>query len=1370
MKGIFKILSFLIISFALLTSCTPEEQDNHVEENVTSQGGWKANDVVYYRGDADLALTGITDELLYKTEVKLQPQGGSESDKLFIIGKYDSELSRLAYSKLERVSTNSELESSYVICTDGVSVAIAYENYVTRYAAIDYFLSNFSSLDLTKQGTLVSKTIGIEEYVNETRNELREKDFLGLSSLSAGAVRVLKELYSLYDEDAYIWLANLYDPDIGGFYYSNSGRNTQGFLPDLESTAQALMFMADSGMLDNYGGKYGDAVSPEMRKAILAFAKNSQDPDDGYFYHPQWGKSISSTRLGRDLGWATRIISAFGEKPIWDTPNGVGGEQGKPGSEVAMTSSLRAGSALPVSRIVLTAAPAYLKDVELFKEHLENDFDWENNSYRAGNAIESELGQIQNAGKEYTEALIEFLNSKQKSNGLWEDSINYDSVNGLMKISVAYTELKAEIPKADVAMNSALTMLKSDDSASHVCSVYNPWKAVANILESIKKVSGDSEVQKLRKSFIDEAEELIKVTLDKLMVFKKSDGGFSYYVKYSAANSQGSAVALEKTEESDVNATMICVNSIITAMFDVFGIEPVNRYYPVDYAFLTDTIMHLGTIIKDEIPDAEVITFDEYDPYMGNSEGGVEKSPDDYVENIVGDIEIDNSGYKWFESAVVKNPDPDAKKEDDKVLYAKSNVCIGEEKTVAEKPSSTRFKIGYADLAVLGNCFVYDADMYFVPGYGKVSSSGKPTSDPMLQIFFMTESLPQASLNFSVYTENGTDYVKIGENYAGLDGKESNIAGGIPMGKWVNIRLEYYKDYETVEENGKVTTLFKPALKIFVDGKFMGDCDATITGSDSSGKLNYYDRKVDQVSVSYYRYLASEVYFNNVLVERTRKEYVKGENPDAMIDPSLPDEEMRESYGFEDGLLNTSNVANKVRVLDFGVKKYINASEGQTYNPYISYSIVQDPKNAANKVLKVEALKDETFDKPSRTEVNLYNSAANGTDYIFESKFYYDSDSIGINGDLTQLFFMNSLEGQLYSLRISAQATKGVFKLSLIENNIGSDKDTGTGETICDNLACDGWFTLKIVFHRTGNADTTGADIYLNGELVKADRTFKAAALEQNPLVKVVLSHQKTNSSTVYLDDISFKKSGEVVEDVESDKPVADFTDGFNTKYLHSYSYSGNDLLEVTDIDPVKMETLCTKFYLYVDPKNDANQVLRAVNKNGGTTPGYTRVNISGDNTAGDKYTFETKMYIETFSAGYNLTQIKFVDKNGGAAFNTYISIDSSTKNLKIATTGSGISPAAGTNLLSGSEIKETSKAWFTLKMELYHKGVESSATNTYLKLYVNDILAYDGIAYGALGAEIDYVDIVHCKTTKSSAVLFDDISLTRSNVAYVKD
>ena len=1354
----------MIFVLALLASCSNQSTDDNVPTG--EHEGWLKGDCIYYRGDSDIPIESLQSRFLGETNVSFSTTGGTEADKLFILGKYDNELSSLAYSKMERAFSNYEANAIFTIYTDGSSVAIAYDSLTARYAAIEYFFTEFYNLDLTKSGVIITEEFNAKAYVNEKREAQRNEGLLSLEGiLSAGAVKELRSLYSLYDEDIYIWLANLYDPDIGGFYYSESGRDTQGFLPDLESTAQALMFMTESGMLSEYGNKYKDALSLEMKNAILGFAKESQDSADGYFYHAQWGKSISPTRLGRDLGWATRIISGLGYTPYWDTPNGVRGEYGAPGATAAsLTEALRMSDVIAVSRVTPTALPAYLKDINLFKKHLAEDYDWENDSYRAGNAIESELGQIQNAGSSYTEALIEFLSSRQKSNGLWENEISYDSVNGLMKISGVYTSLKKIIPNAEKAMESAITVLKSDETAAHVCSVYNPWEAVANILTSIEKVSGSKEVDKLRAQFREEAEELIRITFGKLSVFKKDDGGFSYYIKYSAANSQGSAVALDKSIESDVNATMICTNSTIKAMFNVFGISQVERYYPADYAYISDTLNELGTIVKDEILPAEEITFDDYDASWGDEEGGVVKYPDDFAENTVGDDDKDAGGsYKWFQSSIVKNPSRGAEKSD-LVLYTKSNVYVGAEKALADKPSSTRFKIFNAGLDSLGNCYVYDADMYFVPGYGKTNSSGKTTSDPIIQLFFMTESLPCASVNFSVYTEDGVDYIKIGENYAGIDGKESNVAGGIPMGQWVNIRLEFYKNYE-ISADGKAT-VYKPVLKIYVNGKYQGDCDANITGTDSSGAVEYYDRKIDQISISYYRYLASEIYFNNVLVERCNKKYTEEKNPDAIVEIPLPDEPMRESYGFEDGLLNTSNVVNKVRVVDFGVSKYINATEGQTYNPFISYSITADPKNAANHVLKVSALKSDEFDKPSRTEINLYNSGATGTDYIFFGKFYYSADAIGINGDLTHIFFLNTLEGQAYSIRIKATKTNGVFKLSLIENNKASG-DTGTGKTICEDILCDEWFTLKIVFHRTGLAETTGASIYLNDELIMKDMSYKSAALTQNPIMKVALVHQKTNNSTLYLDDLSFARSGEIEESVESEEQTATFTDGFNTKYVHSYSYNGKTQLDVDDIDPIAMENLYTKFYLIADPEDAANQVLRAVNKNGGTNAGYTKVDISNENPTGNCYTFETKMYIETYSANYNLSQIKFVDKSGAVAFSTYVSIDKTSGKVKIATTGSGAYPSAGTNLLDGSDIEVKNAKWFKVRMEFYHMGESASEANTFVKLYINEALAYDGLGYCAFGAAIDHVEIVHCKTATSSAVYYDDISLTKTDKEY---
>jgi hypothetical protein len=144
-------------------------------------------------------------------------------------------------------------------------------------------------------------------------------------------------------------------------------------------------------------------------------------------------------------------------------------------------------------------------------------------------------------------------------------------------------------------------------------------------------------------------------------------------------------------------------------------------------------------------------------------------------------------------------------------------------------------------------------------------------------------------------------------------------------------------------------------------------------------------------------------------------------------------------------------------------------------------------------------------------------------------------------------------------------------------------------------------------------------------------------------------------------------------------------------------------------------------------------------------------------------------MYIETATAGYNLTQIKFVDKNKANALNLYVSIDKNTNNLKIATTGSGVYPSAGTDLLADSGIAVKKSEWFTLRIELYHSGENATAENTKVRFFVNDVLAYDGSAYLAFGYDVDHVELVHCKSAQSSSVLFDDVFLTRSKEAYVK-
>ena len=676
-KSIICLLLFTFIAFSLC-SCKlfvkdKNEGDTPNEDQNSDNVGWQFGDTVYVavEDSAVKHLQEITETLSNNGLVYMISDNIPDGAKTLTIGDVDAGVADKAYTVLSRSFDFLDGTSSYLLYSDGSSLALAYDSILGRYAALEYFFREYESIDVSKKGTIIKKQFDSLAYATEKREEMREEGFTALKGrISDGAITALKNLYGMYDERIYMWLANLWDPDTGGFYYSESARNTNGFLPDIESTVQALSFLESSGLLADYGKNYANALSEEAKAALLSFAKNMQDPEDGYFYHAQWGKNVGVSRRGRDLGWAVRLIDKLGSKPYYDTPNGYKGELGAPGgSETSLTSPLGMSGVTAVSKVIpASTRPEYLQSTAAFQEYLES-LDFETNSYSAGNTLDAQMGQIGAAGKEYKDLLIKFLNEHQYShNGLWEKQTDYDSVNGLMKISGLYESCKATIPNAEAAMRSAMSIAATPEGAAHVCSVYNPWVAMNNTLDSVSKVDGKERADELRALLRADAENLITITFNKLAIFQKDDGGFSYYPNNSATRSQGATVALGGAKEGDVNATSICVNGTVSRMLETLGFSDIPRFCPEDFAIFMIEFEDLGTIIKDEIPAAEIITFDSYSSSDGMKVGGVVTYPDDYAKNYIGDSDVDNGGnYKWFESDVVNNPDPNAKK-GDKVL------------------------------------------------------------------------------------------------------------------------------------------------------------------------------------------------------------------------------------------------------------------------------------------------------------------------------------------------------------------------------------------------------------------------------------------------------------------------------------------------------------------------------------------------------------------------------------------------------------------------------------------------------------------------------------------------------------------------------
>ncbi len=147
-----------------------------------------------------------------------------------------------------------------------------------------------------------------------------------------------KTLYTLYGDDMSDWSASLFSKgfnDIadgqwaGGYYASTGGRDTVGIGPDVQCTEQMFRFILQSGMLDQIGGSVASNLPDWVGYQVVYFVKSLQSKSNGYFYHPQWGQTLTDqylSRRGRDLGWATSLLDRFDSAPTYDTPNGISGD------------------------------------------------------------------------------------------------------------------------------------------------------------------------------------------------------------------------------------------------------------------------------------------------------------------------------------------------------------------------------------------------------------------------------------------------------------------------------------------------------------------------------------------------------------------------------------------------------------------------------------------------------------------------------------------------------------------------------------------------------------------------------------------------------------------------------------------------------------------------------------------------------------------------------------------------------------------------------------------------------------------------------------------------------------------------------------
>lgn len=437
-------------------------------------------------------------------------------------------------------------------------------------------------------------------------------------------VDALKRMYAMYTDDLIKWYANLYDPGTGAYYCTTSGKNNDGFLPDVESTNQAFNFIASSGMIDHLGGKFINIMTDEMKKNLTYFIKGMQRPN-GYFYnYMKTEEEMNSpgggiSKRGRELSWSTSLLGLMGEMPTYDTPNGIKGngidKNGNPVSDYVANSSDDVKSEESNNKNY----PEYLENKETMLAYLNETIDIVNKTYPAGNQLNATFSQYKardialgtwGTPDSLCLALIEWLNERiDPKTGFWAHDISFNGANGFFKVIVLYNSWGYPYPAIERAIESILEVILGDQpSLNNICEVYNLWSGLISAKHNVEKCYPEDKRQsildKIYKTMKTRGPEAILNTYKKQSGYQKTDGAYAHKVDRieeptKVITHHGGIPTGFCLEEGDVDAIGKATTGITHAMYEAYGFKThVPIYGKADWELYKSIIDSAKPVIK----------------------------------------------------------------------------------------------------------------------------------------------------------------------------------------------------------------------------------------------------------------------------------------------------------------------------------------------------------------------------------------------------------------------------------------------------------------------------------------------------------------------------------------------------------------------------------------------------------------------------------------------------------------------------------------------------------------------------------------------------------------------------------------------------
>ncbi len=879
------IWALLILSVFVLGLVSCKDPDNTVNGNTPSNvddeviySPYVDSTIVLGEGIESSDITALRNAYfkMMGKEIKIKKAEAEPDSHEIIIGKTDREISTKAYRTL-LLNNNNEEKVGYSIYSDGKSVAIAFDEAsfgenVAFAEAIDYFVSKYmktSTLKLNSGVAHIDSFFPIEKQrerddadierlwaLKEAQISNKLENIYDSEEIVANIIKDLKGLRHIYNDQYNIveWLANLYDPVSGGFYYSNSARNNEGFAADLGSTSQALGIV--EFILMGYGGTLTDYFGEEIAEKFVSFAKNMQD-ENGYFYHPQWPHELIDKNLERrniDVLNALNILNSFGAVPTYDTLGGVKGDGGvAPVSK--LTLPLRNSKVMAVSQISGSEEneiyiPPHLRSKTAFENYL-SELDINSNVIDACKTLNSEISLYiaideilveNNESYRLCEILEKYLARTQRHTGFWSyaNDIKYGEIEELSGIIKIYNALGVSIPNYNKVIKAVEVVIQSEEQPETINDIASVWMVlddvVNNVLSYGREVYQDqikSDVSLLYAKFAD----LLKITQDKLVPFLRDDGSFSTTPNGSVSEVYGASLAIPEMKEGDMSATLIATKNIYLSVFSVLGIGNVPIFTASDRMMFQKVLLDLGVIVKNEIKKTEPMGFEQYD--IG-----------DTSDVLLKDTMTNGSFTKVVAGSEEKG----------NVLNLYSSSESGQDE----------FHFSIMSQVNSASCYTYELDMCILPEYSEGLSS-------FIMLYYYIHMIG---------FERQGDVVKIVErSNQWSDACINDLGVRAKIGEWFNLRVEYYPgNNETV----RVKIYFNDTCVAVTDSYFGEEVKNAVPPKDFTGLAVFAGRKKEM-----------SLLVDNVVIESNYKYYTPETSSNLNINVDTPDKE-QDIYDFED--------------------------------------------------------------------------------------------------------------------------------------------------------------------------------------------------------------------------------------------------------------------------------------------------------------------------------------------------------------------------------------------------------------------------------------------------------------------------------------